>query len=112
MSENTAASTDAFDADVTPSRNDARRRYELHVGTELAAVVEFRELPGHINLVHTQTQDGFEGRALASVLVRYALDDVVASGKRIIPDCSYVAHFAAKHPELYQQYCDFPTEVV
>ncbi|WP_288023700.1 GNAT family N-acetyltransferase [Arthrobacter sp.] len=106
-----AVKGDAFEADVTMTRNDARHRYELHVGAELGVIILFRELPGHIDLIHTETQDGFEGRGLAKVLARYALDDVVASGKRIIPHCPYVARFVEKNPELYTQYTDFPAEL-
>ncbi|WP_154604767.1 MULTISPECIES: GNAT family N-acetyltransferase [Arthrobacter] len=108
MSENPAAQSDAFDADVSMTRNDGRHRYELHEADKLAVVIVFQDLPGHVDLIHTETQDGFEGRGLAKVLVRYALDDVVASGKRIIPHCSYVARFVEKHPDLYTQYTDQP----
>jgi len=108
MSENPAGLSDAFDADVSMTRNDARHRYELHEADKLAVVIEFRDLPGHVDLIHTETQAGFEGRGLAKVLVRYALDDVVASGKRIIPHCPYVARFVDKHPDLYTQYTDQP----
>ncbi|PYI65117.1 N-acetyltransferase [Arthrobacter livingstonensis] len=111
MSDKDAGRGDAFEAGVTMVRNDGRGRYELHVGEDLGAVIIFRELPGHIDLIHTETQAGFEGRGLAKVLVRYALDDVVASGKRIIPHCPYVARFVERNPELYTQYTDFPAEL-
>ncbi|ALE04312.1 acetyltransferase (plasmid) [Arthrobacter sp. ERGS1:01] len=108
MSEETEGRGDAFEADVAMTRNDAHHRYELHEAGRLAVVIVFHDLPGHIDLIHTETQPGFEGRGLAKVLVRYALDDVVASGKRIIPHCPYVARFVEKHPELYTQYTDLP----
>ncbi|WP_104086952.1 GNAT family N-acetyltransferase [Arthrobacter sp. GMC3] len=111
MSENPATLSDAFDADVSMTRDDVRHRYELHVADKLAVVIVFRDRPGHVDLIHTETQDGFEGRGLAKVLVRYALDDVVASGKRIIPHCPYVARFVEKHPDLYTQYTDQPDGV-
>ncbi|MET4004948.1 MULTISPECIES: GNAT family N-acetyltransferase [Arthrobacter] len=108
MSVNEALEADPFDATVRLVRNDARLRYELYAGQELAVIITFEELPGHIDLIHTVGQPGFEGRGLAKVLARYALDDVVASGKRIIPHCSYVVRFLEKHPEPYLQYTDFP----
>ncbi|MDQ0278415.1 putative GNAT family acetyltransferase [Arthrobacter silviterrae] len=110
MSDDIVDQAEAFDAGVTTSRNDAAHRYELHVGTDLAVIIVFRELPGHIDLIHTETQEGFEGRGLARVLVRYALDDVVASGKRIIPHCPYVAKIVARNPDLYRQYTDVPED--
>lgn len=111
MSENPAVQSDPFGADVSLKRNDSLHRYELEVAGKLAVVVVFKDLPGHIDLVHTETQDGFESRGLAKVLVRYALDDVVASGKRIIAHCPYVARFVDKHPELFAQYTDQPGEL-
>lgn len=110
MSAENALQNGAFDADVTTTRNDAEHRYELHIGSELAVIAVYRELPGHIDFLHTATEPGMEGRGLAGILVRYALDDVVASGKRIIPHCPYVAHFIEKHPDLYRQYTDVPED--
>ena len=39
------------------------------------------------------------------VLVRTALDSARAAGRRVVPQCSYVARFIAKHPE-YQLLVD------
>lgn len=108
MSVNEVLESDPFDATVRMVRNDARHRYELYAGDALAVIITFKELPGHIDLVHTVGQPGFDGRGLAKVLARYALDDVVASGKRIIPHCPFVLRFLQKHPELYLQYTDLP----
>ncbi|MGO4383633.1 GNAT family N-acetyltransferase [Specibacter sp. RAF43] len=110
MSDEPAPLTDAFDADVTMTRNDSRHRYELREEEQLAVVINFQDLPGHVDFIHTEAVEGFAGRGLSKVLIRYALDDVVASGKRIIPHCSHVARFVAKHPELYAQYTDLPGE--
>lgn len=111
MRVNAGQEAETFDANVRTVRNDARHRYELFVADELAVVIAFQDSPGHTDLVHTEAQPGFEGRGLAKVLARYALDDVVASGKRIIPHCSYVLRFIEKHHDLYTQYTDFPQEV-
>lgn len=111
MRLNAGQEAETFDANVRTLRNDARQRYELFVADELAVVIAFQDSPGHTDLVHTEAQPGFEGRGLAKVLARYALDDVVASGKRIIPHCSYVLRFIEKHHDLYTQYTDFPQDV-
>lgn len=108
MSENAAVQGETFPTDVTMGRNDERHRYELHVGQQLAVVIVFKDLPGHVDLIHTEARPGFEGRGLAKVLARYALDDVVASGKRIIANCPFVARFLERHPEPYTQYTDQP----
>jgi predicted GNAT family acetyltransferase len=102
---------EGFHNDVTMLRNDSRHRYELHVGAELACILVFKDYPGHVDLIHTEVQAGFEGRGLGYVLDRYALDDIVASGKRIIPHCPHTARFIRKHPEEYTQYTDWPETV-
>jgi hypothetical protein len=65
MTENTAATEDHFTADVTTFRNDALHRYELHVGGKLAVEVRFEDKPGHVDFIHTQTSEQFQGHGLA-----------------------------------------------
>lgn len=98
------------EAEFRASNNVAESRYELDVNGVLAVIAVYREVPGAVDFVHTETMPGVEGRGLAARLVGYALDDVVASGKRIIPHCPYVARFVAKHPDAYLRYSDFPEE--
>ncbi|REJ04019.1 N-acetyltransferase [Microbacterium bovistercoris] len=50
-------------------------------------------------LFHTGVSEEYAGRGLASVLVRGAADDVVASGATIVPVCPYVRAWLPKHPE-------------
>jgi len=44
------------------------------------------------------------------VLAHFALDDVVAAGKRIIPNCPFMYRYLRKH-ETYHQYVDWPERV-
>ncbi|MCZ2403378.1 N-acetyltransferase [Paenarthrobacter sp. Z7-10] len=99
---------ESFHNDVTMHRNDVEHRYELQVAGKAACAVDFRDLPGHVDFLHTETADGFSGRGLAKVLARYALDDVVASGKRIIPHCAFIARFVSRH-DVYTQCTDWPS---
>ena len=66
--------------------------------------------PGHIDFIHTDTAEQFQGQGLAKVLAHFALDDVVASGKRIIPNCPFMYRYLRKH-ESYNQYIDWPEQV-
>ncbi|WP_284977047.1 GNAT family N-acetyltransferase [Arthrobacter sp. efr-133-TYG-104] len=109
MSEYTDSLAESFPAGVTTTRNDKFHRYELHVGGELAVISQFLDRPGHIDFTHTETKPGFTGQGLAKVLAHFALDDVVASGKRIIPHCPYIAAYLQKH-EGYGQDVDWPSE--
>jgi predicted GNAT family acetyltransferase len=109
MTENAVEAGDAFSTDVSTTRNDALHRYELHVGGQLAVQVRYIDRPGHVDFVHTETAAAFQGKGLAGVLVHFALDDVVASGKRIIPNCPYVYRYLRKH-DSYGQCVDWPEE--
>jgi uncharacterized protein len=81
--------------------NPSASRYELHVGEELAGFVEYK-LGQHdsvISLVHTQVDDAFQGRGLATHLARYSLDDARERGLAVLPFCPYINSWIKKHPE-------------
>jgi len=109
MTEHTESLADSFRAGVTTVRNDKFHRYELRVDGELAVMSQFIDRPGHIDFTHTETKPQFKGQGLAKVLAHFALDDVVASGKRIIPHCPYIAAYLQKH-EGYVHDDTAPTE--
>jgi len=109
MTENSVVTDDAFGQDVSTARNDALHRYELHVGGQLAVQVRYIDRPGHVDFIHTETAEKFKGKGLAGVLVHFALDDVVAAGKRIIPHCPYIYRYVRKH-DSYTQCIDWPEQ--
>ena len=82
--------------EVTDNRE--RDQFEMRVGGALARIVYRRE-NGRIALVHTEVPDELSGQGVGSRLVRGALDRIRAEGLRIIPSCSFVAAYMARHPE-------------
>jgi predicted GNAT family acetyltransferase len=80
-------------------RNDAQHRYEIHADGQLAGHLAWRDQGGVLDLVHTEIEPAFEGRGLASQLVKFALDDARQGGRRIRPSCSYVATWLQRHAE-------------
>lgn len=76
-----------------------RHRFELTVDEELAGVLVYRRHGSVVDLAHTEVYPGHEGQGLGAVLVRAALDDARTAGLRVLPSCSYVASYLAKHPE-------------
>ncbi|MBT2530993.1 N-acetyltransferase [Arthrobacter sp. ISL-48] len=107
MTENMISAEDKFNPDVSLARNDAHHCYELQVDGKIAVRSFFRDKPGHVDFTHTETTEDFKGQGLGKVLVHFALDDVVASGKRIIPHDPFVAPYVRQH-EGYKQYVDWP----
>ena len=80
-------------------RNPARHRFELEADGRAAGHLNYREREGVLELVHTEVDDAFQGRGLAAVLAKAALDDARAAGQRVVPSCAYVASYIERHPE-------------
>ena len=76
-----------------------REQYELTVDGELAGRLEYHRRGGVLSLLHTVVEPAYEGRGLASVLVRAVLDDVRAQGGTVLPFCPYARSWLVKHPE-------------
>lgn len=79
--------------------HDDAGRYEVHVDGALAGYADRRVADGTMVLPHTVVDPRFRGRGLAAHLVRRALDDARAGGLAVVPACSYVADYLARHPE-------------
>jgi predicted GNAT family acetyltransferase len=82
-------------------RNDeAQNQYTILVDGEPVGFAVYRVTGGDIAFTHTEVDPSQQGKGYASQLVRYALDDVKASGSlRVVPACSYVEAWVASHPE-------------
>jgi predicted GNAT family acetyltransferase len=79
--------------------NAEEQRYELWVGDLCAGVIEYEAKPGVVVLIHTQTDPAFEGRGLATRLVKGALDDIRARGLKLISICPFVSSYLRRHPK-------------
>lgn len=84
----------------TVRRVDARHRYEILVDDEPAGFTAYRDRADQRVFFHTEIDDAFAGKGLASLLVQQALTDVRTSGKRIVPVCPYVAKYLTRHDEF------------
>lgn len=86
---------------MAPVVTDApeRDRFEAHVDGELAGVLKYVRKRGRIALIHTEVLPAFEGKGVASSLVRHALDDARQRGLKVIAICPYVQTYLERHPE-------------
>ncbi|UQX88040.1 N-acetyltransferase [Jatrophihabitans telluris] len=80
-------------------RNDEAGRYELTVDGRRVSLADFYERDGVVVIPHTETLPAYGGRGLAGRLVRFALDDIAAQGKRVDPACPFVAVYIQRNPE-------------
>jgi uncharacterized protein len=77
----------------------AERRYEVRVGADLAGFAAYRLDGDVIVFTHTEVDDRFEGQGLGSRLAREALEDVRGHGRRVVPQCPFIASYIERHPE-------------
>ena len=86
---------------ASPVITDApeRERYEAHLDSELAGILEYVHKRERIALIHTEVLPIHEGRGVGSALVRFALDDARRRGLRVIATCPYVQGYLTRHPE-------------
>lgn len=86
--------------DITLANNPAASRYELHVGQDLAGVIDYREEDGRLDLFHTGVEPEFGGRGLGQRIVEFALTDILDSGGRVIPTCPFISRYIDAHPDF------------
>jgi predicted GNAT family acetyltransferase len=78
--------------------NKAHHRFELELEGHLAT--EHYKLAGNvITFEHTDVPKELGGRGVGSILVQGALDQVRASGQKLIPECPFVKAWIEKHPD-------------
>jgi predicted GNAT family acetyltransferase len=73
-------------------------RFELRVQGQLC-IVQYQLIDGVMWLTHTATPPALQGRGLAAMVVRAALDHARAHGLKVRPACSYVRTYLRRHPE-------------
>lgn len=73
-------------------------RFEFREGDALA-VCEYRRTGDTLDLHHTFVPDALRGRGIAAILAKEALDYAQAHRLTVIPSCSYIATYLARHPE-------------
>jgi predicted GNAT family acetyltransferase len=89
------------DPTVAVADHPERERYEITADGEPAGFTQYRRRPQLIALVHTEIDPAFEGRGLASILIRFALDDARARQDAVLPFCPFVNAYIKKHPDEY-----------
>lgn len=92
---------------IAIERNDEARRYVVTVDGEQAGVAMFIASPSAVTFTHTIVDPRFGGRGIGSRLAKFALDDTVARGLRIVPRCPFIAEYLRHHAD-YEASVDWP----
>jgi predicted GNAT family acetyltransferase len=82
------------------NRHDVEgRRFVADLDGQVAELT-YRELDARtLDFNHTFVPAALRGRGIAATLGAHALDWVRASGRTVVPSCSYVAAYLRRHPE-------------
>lgn len=88
---------EADEARISVRDNPRASRFELRVNEVLAGYVTYRDARSGRAFEHTVTSE-YEGRGLASQLIRFVLDEARAAGRNVLPFCSFVRSFIQQHP--------------
>ena len=81
--------------------NEAAQRYELLVEGQ-TSIIEYKQTPTHIYLLHTEVPEIQEGRGIATAIIEKALIDIDTRGLKLRPRCSAVVSFLQRHPAWYR----------
>ncbi len=89
---------------ATMSHVEVRRdadasRYVALVDGQEAGHIDMFARAGVVELIHTEVDQAYQGKGVASSLVRHALDDIRAQQMQVVPICEYVQKWIASHDD-------------
>ena len=79
--------------------NAAGSRFELELDDGAIAIADYRIEGDRIVFSHTVVPEAHEGQGIGSRLVVAGLDFARDKGLNVVPQCSFFAHYMAKHSE-------------
>ncbi|MGE2835386.1 GNAT family N-acetyltransferase [Mycobacterium sp. SMC-4] len=74
-------------------------RFSIAVEGRTVGFADFYDRDGVRVFPHTQVDPTYQGRGLATILVREALEATREAGLYVVPQCWMVAEFIEKNPE-------------
>jgi predicted GNAT family acetyltransferase len=80
-------------------KNAAAGPYELRVDGETALVQYRDEDDGTVHLLHTEVPKALAGRGIGSKLAKGVLDVIRIEGRRVVPECEFIAAYIDRHAE-------------
>jgi hypothetical protein len=77
----------------------AQQRYELLVDGQPLGFAKYSEQGERMVFTHTEVDPSLSGQGLGSVLAKAALEDARRCGKRVVPQCEFLARYIERHAE-------------
>jgi predicted GNAT family acetyltransferase len=82
-----------------PRKNALMKRFELTLEGKLAQLDYVEQGNNLLVFTHTFVPPELRGQNVAARLTKYALDDARRQGKKVVPQCSYVATYMERNKE-------------
>ena len=76
-----------------------KKRFELHIGDQIAFIDYIINKQGTIYLTHTEVPVSLEGQGVGSAIVSKTLAYVRSQNLKMAPLCPFVAAYLKRHPE-------------
>jgi predicted GNAT family acetyltransferase len=99
--------TDKTGAPVTITQEP--RQFTIGLEGNTVGRLDFADRDGQRVFYHTEVDEAFGGRGLATVLIAEALSTTRTQGLRIVPVCPTVAAYVKKHHDDFDGAVDLPT---
>ena len=84
--------------ELTLNNNLELHRLELQVDENIA-FIEYKILHDLLFLIHTEVPASLQGKGIAGIIVRKALEYAKENNYKIVPICSFVQSYLEKHQE-------------
>jgi predicted GNAT family acetyltransferase len=85
--------------DILVRDNPDLHRYEAVIDGEVAGFAVYERIEGLIAFIHTEVDEAYAGRGVATVLVQHSLDDARSKDLTVRPVCPFYTKYFAEHPE-------------
>jgi uncharacterized protein len=79
-------------------KNETGNRFEMNVNGNIA-IIEYKQYPGKIALLHTEVPAELEGKGAATAIIEKALAYLEKTDLKLIPLCPLVVAYIKRHPE-------------
>ena len=79
-------------------KNETENRFEMAVDGN-TAIIEYKQYPGKIALLHTEVPPQLEGKGAATAIIEKTLDYIEKQNFKLIPLCPMVVTYLKRHPE-------------
>ncbi|ADW16734.1 hypothetical protein Despr_0558 [Desulfobulbus propionicus DSM 2032] len=84
---------------IEPKKNELMKRFEITLEGKTAVLDYVEQNDTTLIFTHTFVPPELRGRNVAAILTEYALNDARSHGKKVVPQCSYVATYMERHHE-------------